>query len=220
MDIDLVNNLEGSDDEDEIQLTPAEVIELMEEAWINEKFAPEILPHKAEIVDCLLGQISYMESNIQSLESRDFKKSIHLLEVDRLHFLISSYLRMRLEKIETYVVHILEQENERIQQGVDLYLTEQELKFAKEFSEGLQQHFENISSFYPRLPRDEWNQATVKPNIHNFVFLKSKSDIDDVVIDDGKNVQNDLVYLNRGSQVIISYKSVATLVKRGDVQLI
>lgn len=135
--VDIQDNLEGSDDnEDEIQLTPAEVIELMEEAWINEKFAPEILPHKSEVVDCLLGQVSYMESNLENLESKDFKKSIHQLEVDRLRFLVSSYLRIRLEKIETYVVHILEQENQRIQQGFETYLTEQELKFAREYSEG------------------------------------------------------------------------------------
>ncbi|VEN37442.1 unnamed protein product [Callosobruchus maculatus] len=30
---------------------------MMEEAWVNEKFAPEILPHKMEVVDCLLGRL-------------------------------------------------------------------------------------------------------------------------------------------------------------------
>nr|CAH7765396.1 unnamed protein product [Callosobruchus chinensis] len=60
---------------------------MMEEAWVNEKFAPEILPHKMEVVDCLLGQIAYMEENLQSLACTDFRKSVHQLEVDRLRFL-------------------------------------------------------------------------------------------------------------------------------------
>nr|CAI5826563.1 unnamed protein product [Callosobruchus analis] len=70
---------------------------MMEESWVNEKFAPEILPHKMEIVDCLLGQIAYMEENLQSLACADFRKSVHQLEVDRLRFLgmlfIISYIR-------------------------------------------------------------------------------------------------------------------------------
>ncbi|KAJ8935672.1 hypothetical protein NQ314_012693 [Rhamnusium bicolor] len=131
-----VNINDTEDNEDEIDLTPAEVIELMEEAWINEKFAPEILPHKSELVEALLGQISHMEENLRDVESIDFKNSIHQLEVDRLRFLVSSYLRTRLEKIETYVAHILQQEEQRIERGNELYLTEQELQFAKNFSEG------------------------------------------------------------------------------------
>lgn len=51
----LENILNDDVEEDEIELTPGEVIELMEEAWMNEKFAPEILPNKFEIVECLLG---------------------------------------------------------------------------------------------------------------------------------------------------------------------
>ncbi|KAJ8911739.1 hypothetical protein NQ315_003639 [Exocentrus adspersus] len=219
IDINFSDNLEASvDEDDEIQLTPAEAIALMEEAWINEKFAPEILPHKLELVECLLGQISYMEDNLRSLNSTDFKKIIHQLEVDRLRFLISSYLRTRLEKIETYVMPILDEENERIQQGVELYLTKQELKFAKDFAEDLQHHFDNITT--TRLPREEWNQECVKPNIHSFVFLKSKEEVEGIVIDDGNDEDGDLVDLNRGSQMIISYKSVANLVKNGDVHLI
>lgn len=131
------NDTVGSDDlnnEEQLELTPAEVIQIMEEAWINEKFAPEILPHKAEIVDCLMGQITFMEENLQNLSATDFRKNIHQMEVDRLRFMVSSYLRTRLEKIETFVTHILQQEQQRSQREEDSYLSEQELKFAKEYS--------------------------------------------------------------------------------------
>lgn len=136
-DINEDETVESDGNEEELELTPAEVIQIMEEAWVNEKFAPEILPHKAEIVDCLLGQITFMEENLQHLSATDFRKSIHQLEVDRLRFLVSSYLRTRVEKIETYVTHSLQQEQQRSEQGQDLYLSEQELKFAKEFSKSM-----------------------------------------------------------------------------------
>lgn len=125
---------DDSEDQDQIHLTPAEVIQIVEEAWINEKFAPEILPNKSELVDCLLEQLTFMEENLLNLSCTDFKKSIHQMEVDRLRFLLSSYLRTRLEKIETYVTHILQQEQQRSERGEDLYLSDEELQFAKEFS--------------------------------------------------------------------------------------
>lgn len=127
-------NVESDNDEEQIEYTPAEVIQILEEAWVNEKFAPEILPHKAEVVDCLLGQISVMEENLQNLSCTDFRKSIYQMEVERLRFLISSYLRTRLEKIEIYVTNILQEEQHRDQRGEELYLSEKELQFAKEFS--------------------------------------------------------------------------------------
>ncbi|CAH0557614.1 unnamed protein product [Brassicogethes aeneus] len=216
-DLDLENALQDENDEDE-QLTPAEVIELMEEAWLNEKFAPEILPHKFDVVECLLGQITYMEDNIQNLESKDFRKTIHQLEVDRLRFLVCSYLRTRIEKIEAYCNHIMKQESERISKGEDQYLTESEFQFLKDFIQSLDSHFEKVTSF--TVVTEDWKSQPVVPNVHSFVFLKSKQEVEGVIIDDGRNDENDLVDLDKGSQLIISYNSVANLIKKGDVHLI
>ncbi|KAG5881560.1 hypothetical protein JTB14_033065 [Gonioctena quinquepunctata] len=217
---DAESNIFSDDEEDQIQLTPAEVIELMEECWSNEKFAPEILPHKFEIVECLLDQITSMEENIERLSTSDFRKSIHQLEVDRIRFLVSSYLRTRLEKIENYVQHILKEEAKRAERGEQLYLSEQEMRFAKDFSHGLQEYFDNVMKFYPGLPSENWSNQIIEPNINSFVFLKSKKDIEGVVIDDGNDGDNDLVDFNTGSRMIISYNSVANLVKNGEVHLI
>ncbi|XP_019878777.2 DNA replication complex GINS protein SLD5 [Aethina tumida] len=215
----LENILNDDVEEDEIELTPGEVIELMEEAWMNEKFAPEILPNKFEIVECLLGQITYMEENLSNLESTDFKKSIHQLEVDRLRFLVSSYLRTRLEKIELYCNHIMKQETERMNKGIETYLTENELKFLKEYIQATDQHFESVTNF--TVVTEDWKNQPVIPNIHSFVFLKSKENVTGVIIDDGNDgEQNDVADLEKGSQLIISYNSVSNLIKKGDVHLL
>ena len=74
----------GSDEYEYVTLTSAEVLEKLEEvsivldsvhkregkfqvvgsftmqAWQNEKFAPELLEHKTEVVDCVLEQIKEM----------------------------------------------------------------------------------------------------------------------------------------------------------------
>ncbi|RZC37766.1 DNA replication complex GINS protein SLD5 [Asbolus verrucosus] len=220
LDTDELENLMEDDDDVNVQLTSAELIEMMEEIWVNEKFAPEILPNKSEIVDCVLGQINYMERNLNTLQCTDFKKGIHQLEVDRIRYLVTSYLRQRLEKIETYVFHILKQEEQRAERGELLYLTEAEQQFAMKYKEGLKQHFENVTSFYPGLPVEDWRNQLVVPNIHSFVFLKARNNVEGVVIDTGRDDDNDVVDINPGSQMIISYNSVVDLVKNSDVHLI
>lgn len=134
--VDDINDLIEEDEEDTDALTAAQVIEKMEETWINEKFAPEILPHQKELVECILEQIRYVEDNLGSLDNKNFAKSVHQLQVDRLRFLIASYLRTRLEKIETYFLSILNQEQARLERGEDVYLTENELEFAKNYKQG------------------------------------------------------------------------------------
>ncbi|EFA03409.1 DNA replication complex GINS protein SLD5 [Tribolium castaneum] len=215
---DLENTIQD-DDDDNVQLTSAELIEMMEEVWVNEKFAPEILPHKQEVVDCVLGQISYMEKNLETLPSTDFKKGIHQLEVDRIRFLVASYLRHRLEKIETYVLHILKEEEQRGEREEELYLTEAEQQFAIKYKQDLEQHFENATNFYPGLPFEDWKSHIVAPNMNSFVFLKAKTAVEGVVIDPSRD-DDEVADLTVGSQMILSYNSVTDLVKKGDVQLI
>lgn len=229
-------NFETSD-EDEIALTAAEIIQLMEEAWTNEKLAPEILPHKSEIVDCLLEQLNTMEENLRNLDRTDFQKTLHQIEVDRLRFLVSSYLRVRLEKLETYALHILKEEEKRAERHDDLYLTPSETEFAKNYIDGniccdlidvlkkkfflgLDQHFGNVLNFYSGV-RNDWKNQLIVPNLDSFVFLKSKSNIEGVAINNESNEdEGDLVDFKTGSQMIISYKCVANLLKNDDVQLI
>ncbi|XP_072396580.1 DNA replication complex GINS protein SLD5 [Diabrotica undecimpunctata] len=217
----IVDDIESASNtsDDQVQITPAEVIELMEEAWVNEKFAPEILPHRSEIVDIILDQITTMEENIQKLSSTDFTKSVYQLEVDRLRFLISSYLRTRLEKIEAYVIHILNEESKRVDKGDELYLSEQELKFAKDYSHTMKQYFEKLIKCYPGNQSDAWSDKIIEPNLNSFVFLKSKNRVEGISIEEN-NPESDLVDFNSGSQMIISYSSISELVKKGEVHLI
>jgi len=209
-------DMEDDDDDDEAQISPPELIQLMEEAWLNEKFSPEILPHKTEIVEILLGQLAYIEENLKKLKNTDFKRGLHQMEVDRLRFLITSYLRVRVEKIEIYSTHIIEQERLRAQNNEDMYLNQNELVFAQEYEQGLKQHFDSIMSFCPEVTPS----PIVAPNLQSMVFLKSKEDVEGVVMDDGSGEDNELIDLTQGSQVLVSYMSVANLVKKGDVHLI
>ncbi|XP_063931930.1 DNA replication complex GINS protein SLD5-like [Zophobas morio] len=213
---DILNNIIDDDDDANIQMTPAELIQKMEEIWINEKFAPELLPHEQEIVDLVLSQISAMEDNVETLPSADFKKGFYQLEIDRIRFVVTSYLRHRLEKIETYVLHVLKEDEER----EEAYLSEAEQQFALKYKEALEEHFDNATMFYPGLPFEDWKSNFVRPNMNSFVFLKAKSNVEGVVVDRGQGDDNEIVDIKAGSQMLISYKGVSDLIKKGDLRLI
>ncbi|KAK2172247.1 hypothetical protein NP493_976g00000 [Ridgeia piscesae] len=99
-----IGNRSVTDDEEETEaLTAAEVLQKLEDAMLNEKFCPELLEQKMDVVECMLEQVEQMEENISHARTGDFK-------IDRIRYMLSSYLRTRLKKIEQYTSPILETE--------------------------------------------------------------------------------------------------------------
>jgi len=66
---------------------------------LNEKFSPELLPHHAEIVDCMMEQLNVMQQNIDRARKADLKVSIHKMEVG---LVIASYLSTVINAASTF----------------------------------------------------------------------------------------------------------------------
>ncbi|CAK9807526.1 DNA replication complex GINS protein SLD5 [Anthophora quadrimaculata] len=193
MEDDLEMQLTEEDDQEEEELTAQSALVAIEEAWLNEKFAPEILPHQSDLVDCMLQQIAHMEENMKS------------------------YLRARLEKIERYTIHILSQEANR--SSNKSYLTAAELRFAKEFLSSTETLFRTVA--LQHMPGNfqafEVNKLTVKPNMQAYVFLRANNKVNGIVLPGSVDEEIDF---EPGSQHIIQYSAVADLVKTAAVRLI
>lgn len=205
------------DDDDGEELTAQSALQAIEQAWLNEKFAPEILPHQSDLVDCMLQQISHMEENVKRLNKGDIRIMIHRMELDRIKFVISSYLRTRLEKIERFAIHILSQEGNRTQD--ECYLTPAELRFAKEYLASVETLFRTVA--LQHMPNNfqafEVNKFSAKPNMQAHVFLQANEQVQGIVLPGAVDEEIDF---EAGSQHIIQYNAVADLVKTGAVQLI
>lgn len=69
--------------------------------------APEILPYNEEMVTEMLEQIrnqqeyvdSVYEDRAQLTEEKSFVNKLYQMEIDRLRYTVSSYLRTRLRKV-------------------------------------------------------------------------------------------------------------------------
>ncbi|RVE44779.1 hypothetical protein evm_010578 [Chilo suppressalis] len=217
--MDEISDIVVSDEEEEI--TADVVLKTLQTAWQNERLAPEILPHNNDMVECMLGQIQHMERNINKLPKTDLRASIHKMELSRIKFIICNYLRTRLNKIEKYCIHIMNDEKQRIETGTN-YLTLAEFKYAQEYIANMEGHLKKV--VLDKMPGNmkslEMNKMAVYPNLLTHIFLKANTSINGVVLEDLVADQDEEIDLEEGSQHILQYKPIADLVKNGKVQLV
>ncbi|VAH67173.1 unnamed protein product [Triticum turgidum subsp. durum] len=122
-------------------------VELLKRAWRNEKAAPEILHFDSALVSRAREQIQLLEETLDDFTDNgvdDLVVSLYQMDLDRTLFLLRSYLRLRLQKIEKYMAHIANSE--------DLLsrLSQQEQRFAKSCKEIMEKHLEQ--SVLSKLP--------------------------------------------------------------------
>jgi GINS complex subunit 4 len=153
-------------------------------ALIAERESPEILKYNKEVVEKLDSHIWQQDDALEEVETNSvtegFFKSIYKLEIERMKFLLKSYLSTRIFKIEKYYLDLIY--NERI----DL-LSESEYEFAAKYFIYKKKHYQN--SFSKKLPSslndfvepndDDKNpncpvnpDMVTQPNLKKPIFLK------------------------------------------------
>lgn len=180
---------------------------------MNEKHSPDILPYQEEMVDLMLGQLSHMEKNLQAVDSNNFLRLTHRMELERIRFVISSYLRCRLQKIEDFTQHIIGEEKNR--PAENKRLSQSEMKFAEEYFESIESHFQQLVLRHIPPNQDDINKRIIRPNLMSNVFLKVLKPCGVVVTTNDEEVN-----LSENSQHMLPYQLISDLVIKGDVQLI
>jgi len=107
-------NRDGDEGEDQQSLLLFQMITLMH----NEKMAPELLPFQFALVESVMRLISSREHMIETKKLSDtderFNINIYKMEVERVKFVMKSYLRARLAKIERHIVYIIEKDRSEL----------------------------------------------------------------------------------------------------------
>lgn len=164
------------DEEEEEQITVEKILINISLARQNERLCPEILPHCTEMVDLMLGQIGHMEHNLSSFDSNDFRTILHKMELERIRYILASYLRCRLKKIEEYTKHILDEEAQR--SDIHKRLTPGELKYAKEYHEIVENHLFQVATRHmpANMQQNDDQMRVVRPNMMSHVVVKVNSE--------------------------------------------
>lgn len=203
----------GESDSDEIEVTAKEVFEKLVEAWMNEKLSPDLLETRIELVECMLTQVKELENSLSS-KDKNLSTALQKVELERVKFVIASFLRERIKKIENHTVHVLEEEAKNETQK----LSPDELQFAKSFAGNMEKLFDKLA--LQQMPSNmqvlDQKKNVPRPNLDAYVFIKVNEKVDQVTLDP----EEDPIELEEGSQHIVRYKTIAPFVENGQVSLI
>ncbi|XP_031636303.1 DNA replication complex GINS protein SLD5 [Contarinia nasturtii] len=202
-------------DDDEEPITAQKVLENVQNTWLNEKFAPELLPHQTDMLDLMLGQVEHMEGNISELDKYDFRYVAHRIELERIKYIVTNYLKCRIRKIETFTRSILEEDNQR--PNNKKRLSNEERQYAEAHMALIKKHFHQIAiQHMPANLQEEKADEIVKPNLMSHIFLRAIESVPSVVV----GMNDEEVDLEAGSLHIMPYKLASDLLLDEKIQLI
>ncbi|XP_027336982.1 DNA replication complex GINS protein SLD5 [Abrus precatorius] len=202
-------------------------VELLKQAWRNEKAAPEILQFQSNLISRVREQIQLMEDTVEekSTDGTDpLSLSLYQMDLDRTLFLLRSYLRIRIQKIEKYMFHILKTE--------ELWnrLSKDEKSFTRRCTDDLKQHLEesvlsklpeNYQSVLKQSVISEEDDMVAEPHLDTFVLCRSREYLTGIQLEDGPvDDRSKLFEMEPGVLHFICYKSIKALVESGKIDLL
>ncbi|KAG2052371.1 GINS complex, Sld5 component [Suillus hirtellus] len=191
--------------------------------WMNERHSPDILPNEGELLAGLLDHIRSQSETVQLLrtdpsssEEEHFRIVLVQTEVERVKFIVRSYLRTRLFKIEKFARYIMT--NPQVQQQ----LSESEVEHARRFARLTDQHF--YYSVLQSLPETQQTlddqppfvpSMVTEPDKGRAVFVLARQDCPPVRLPDGTALD-----MRKGHISLTPYSVVEQLVARGEAELV
>ncbi|KAI0350303.1 GINS complex Sld5 component [Trametes cingulata] len=191
--------------------------------WMNERHAPDILPGQEMLLGRLLDHIRKQCNDVELLradpdssEEEHFRIMLVQTEVERVKFVIRSYVRTRLHKIEKYARHIsaTPETHEK--------LSKAELDHARRYARLMEYHFnQSVLQSLPEQQRSlEENVAfmppmTREPDKIRPVFAHALQDCPPMRLPDGTMSE-----MQKGQISLVPYYVVEHLLLRGEVELV
>ncbi|KAF2268480.1 GINS complex, Sld5 component [Lojkania enalia] len=202
---------------------PKETRDLQEltRAWVAERVAPELLPYPDSLIERVLErirkQIELVEEQTGNMDPRtNFKLIIIQTELERFKFLVRSFLRARIKKIDAHPLHISNLHS------LSPLLSTSEYQYLTQHQALLSQHY--ASSFLSQFPAglqrlDDTTGGTSmidKPDEDTAVFVRALRDVG-VINVEGTDRSFEV---KRGDVRVVRWSAVRRSVLAGDLELI
>lgn len=188
---------------------------LLQEAWIKEKMVPDILPYEEGLIERIIErirkQLEFIEMNSVELqtEEKDIKLMLVIVEseLERVQFLIRSYVRLRLQKIDKYALYIQGNNNEREKLNLDevTYMQGHLSMLYELFDE---QFLKKIHAKTSNIGEDEL--MIDEPDLDRHVLFRCERESRALV-------EGEIFTLKKGEVYVMRYKTVAELLSRHDI---
>ncbi|KAF2088413.1 GINS complex, Sld5 component [Saccharata proteae CBS 121410] len=203
---------------------PQETRDLQEltRRWVAERVAPEILPYPDALMERTLArirtQIELVEEQTGNMDPKtNFRLILIQTELERFKFLVRSFLRARIAKIDRYPLHMLES-------STLAYLSQSETQYLRSHQALLSSHYAAsfLSQFPAQLQRLDDRAGGISmvdtPDLDTVVFCRILRDAGAVPV--GGIEEEREVEMKRGDVLIVRWKVIRHRVASGDIELI
>ncbi|KAJ2881049.1 GINS complex subunit [Coemansia aciculifera] len=129
-------------DEDEDDDVAEDDLSILLRSWVNERGSPELLEYEGATLENLMELVEFQTQKMATQPAA--LANILKMDVDRVKYLVRSYLRTRLSKIEEHARHYTKDALYRAR------LSQSELEYAKGYVELEERHVRR--SFLDQLP--------------------------------------------------------------------
>ena len=189
-------------EEAEVEMTPGEIVEELRSAWESERLSPGLGVGREELVEALLDQVGAMERNLASSKAgASLRNQIHRLELERLRFVMTSYLRTRVGKLESSVGWYLAEANRRRASGLADRLSAAEEAYAVSYAKARQGHLSRVlSAAGVEEGGSELEGAKEAPGEGDWVFGRAETELGSVWVSEEESAR-----LEQGSQYLLPY---------------
>lgn len=226
------------EEEDDIEIDQnVKLYETLKRAWNDEKNAPILLKFKSTEVANFQSLLASREREIEALENAANESgdgnemllsAIGREELNRAKYVLRSYLRTRIKKIQQFPVHVLQQWKEKNPEETDV-ISGKELAFTVELVKAYEEHAKSVLANFP-LPEyqsafmefgddkneDEELTMVSHPNEANkMVFIRILEDVGLLKYDDGTD-EGDAVDLKKGMILFCKFKQFKGLLETSE----
>ncbi|BFZ62248.1 GINS complex subunit [Saitoella coloradoensis] len=223
--------------------TPSSTADInsLTQSFISERLSPELLPFETDVLDRVMSRVQSMVLRIEEAMSEQaeghggggFRVVLMQTELERVKWLVRSYLRARLHKIDRFPLHTLRT------QSLITRLSRTEKQYAQKHLALLTQHYRAafLGALDPQLRNLDDNTAGVSmietPDLDGAVFVRVGRDVEAAGGGDGdgdvlsiktgargEGGEEEMVELRGGAIYLLRWSAIRKWVVSGDVELI
>ncbi|POS70710.1 hypothetical protein DHEL01_v210896 [Diaporthe helianthi] len=208
-----------------IEAIPCETrdLQVLTRAWVAERCAPELLEWPADGIfertnERIKAQIEKVEEMTGDMDPKtNFALIVIQTELERYKYIVRSFLRSRIAKIDKHTLHYLSTPTMRAR------LSETELAYATRHQAMLHNHYLSsfLSSFPPNLQNLNDTAGNISmidtPDLDTAVFIRLLRDC----LVQGRGIDEDGSMSGKnGDILILRWSDAKTLVDAGDAELV
>ncbi|KAI9868613.1 MAG: GINS complex subunit [Trichoglossum hirsutum] len=197
-------------------------LQALTRAWVAERVSPEILAYPEALLDRTMErirrQIELVETQTGNMDPKtNFRLIIIQTELERFKFLVRSFLRARIAKIDKHALHILTTPTVRARLSAPelQYLTQHH---ALQHAHFLASFLQNFPTQLQRLDDTAGGISMIdSPDLDAAVFVRVLRDVEEPLVIAGTDAS---AVLKSGDVWVVRYSVVSELVAEGHVELI